>query len=153
MKFSEIYVEDCLKYITDFTTGWSTSGIVKWFGGYNVPDNSEVIFKFSNGLDKTRCGLGNGSGSYTTVWYPDNAPYQGHTYTYMYNKSGGQILHETVTSITSDDEISVRITGTTATWYKNGVQQDTGTIPSQTNNIRFVNYSYFTPTYIKVKPL
>ena len=70
----------------------------------------------------------------------------------MYNTSP-QVLHETVVDITSDDEISVKITGNTATWFKNGVQVDTGSIPSQINNIRFVNYSEFTPKHIIVKPL
>ena len=56
-------------------------------------------------------------------------------------------------AVTASDEVSVKITGTTATWFKNGVQVDTGTIPSQTNNIRLVDFSQFTTTYVKVKPL
>ena len=117
-----------------------------------MPDNSEVIFAFGNNFNNIRCGLGTGSGGYSTVWYKNPSSYQGHNYTFMYNTSP-QTLHETVIDITASDEVSVKITGTTATWFKNGVQVDTGTIPSQTNNIRLVDFSQFTTTYVKVKPL
>ena len=117
-----------------------------------MPTDSEVIFKFSNNFNNIRCGLGNGSGAYVTVWYKNPSSYQGHNYTYMYN-TNPQTLHETVTNITADDEISVKIQNGVATWYKNGVQQDSSSIPSNTMNIRFVDSNNFTPTYVKVKPL
>ena len=153
--FSEIYVEDCSKYFTPSQiASWTTSGVVS-YSDYEVPDNSEIIFAFSNNLNNIRCGIGQGSGQYLTVWYKNPSSYQDHNYTFMYkNSSSGQDLRETVVDITSDDEVSVKINGNSAIWCKNGIEVSRGNIlTNYTKNIRLVDKSTFTPKYIKVKPL
>ena len=153
--FSEIYVEDCSKYFTPSQiASWPTSGIIS-YSDYEVPDNSEIIFAFSNNFNNIRCGIGQGSGQYLTVWYKNPSSYQGHNYTFMYkNSSSGQDLRETVVDITSDDEVSVKINGNSAIWCKNGIEVSRGNIlTNYTKNIRLVDKSTFTPKYIKVKPL
>lgn len=150
---NSIPIEDCLFYAdTTKISSWTTSGIIR-YSNYTIPDNSSVTWKFSNNLNNIRVGIGNGDGQYVTVWYKNPSSYQTHRYTYMYYTTS-QTLKETVTNITTDDTVTVKLQGSTATWYKNDVQQDTGSISTTlTRNVRLVDYTSYTVEYVKVKPL
>ena len=140
-------VEDCLKYITDFTTGWVNNGTIKYYSGYTCPNQCKVSFAFDSGLNKVRCGIGEDTGQYVTACYVD------YTYTFMYNTST-QTMHNTPISLTSSDVLSVELDNATATWFKNTNQVDTASIPTNyTKQIRYVLPNNFTPRYVKVKPL
>ena len=140
-------VEDCLKYITDFTTNWIDNGTVKYYNNYVCPNQCKVSFAFDSGLNKVRCGIGEDTGQYVTVCYVD------YTYKFMYN-TPTQTMHNTPISLTSSDVLSVELDNATATWFKNSNQVDTAGIPTNyTKQIRYVLANNFTPRYVKVKPL
>ena len=140
-------IRDALKHITNFSTGWVDNGTIKYYTGYNCPNQCKVIFAFDSGLNKVRCGIGEDTGQYVTVCYVD------YTYTFMYNNPS-QTMHNTPISLTSSDVLSVELDNATATWFKNDNQVDTASIPTNyTRNIRFVLANNFTPRYVTVMPL
>ena len=146
-------IRDCLKVITDFSTGWVTSGGVSSYNDYTVPDNCEIVWSFSSGVDKVRVGIGNGTGQYGTVYYHNPSSYQGHNYHGMYY-DGTQTLHETKGNLTTDNLLKLQLTGTTAKWLINDTVFDTGTFSTfYRNNIRLVDKNLYNTKYILIKPL
>ena len=146
-------IQDCLKVITDFSTGWVTSGVVSSYNDYTIPDNCEIVWSFSSGVDKARVGIGNGTGQYGAVYYHNPSNYQGRNYHAMYY-DGTQTLHETKGNLTTDNLLKLQLTGTTAKWLINDTVFDTGTFSTfYRNNIRLVDKNLYNTKYILIKPL